>query len=60
MHFVNVKHILTAAYNGMNVYRGCTYGCVYCDTKSSCYGFNHAMEDVEGKQNAVELLDKNS
>ena len=25
------------AYN-MNLYRGCQHGCIYCDTRSSCYG----------------------
>ena len=57
MHFVKVKNILTGANNGMNVYRGCVHGCVYCDTRSKCYGFTHSLEDVEVKENAVELLD---
>lgn len=57
MHFVEVKNIITGTNNGMNVYRGCVHGCVYCDTRSNCYGFTHALEDVEVKQNAVELLD---
>ena len=57
MHFVNAKGILSAQ-NGMNVYRGCTHGCVYCDSRSVCYGFTHAFEDIEVKQNAPELLEK--
>lgn len=57
MHFVNAKGILSAQ-NGMNVYRGCTHGCIYCDSRSTCYGFTHAFEDVEVKQNAPELLEK--
>ncbi|MBO6117045.1 MAG: radical SAM protein [Bacteroidales bacterium] len=57
MHFVKVKNIITGANNGINVYRGCVHGCVYCDTRSKCYGFNHALEDIEVKENAVELLD---
>ncbi len=57
MHFVNAKGILSAQ-NGMNLYRGCTHGCIYCDSRSTCYGFRHAFEDVEVKQNAPELLEK--
>lgn len=57
MHFVNAKGILSQQ-NGMNVYRGCTHGCIYCDSRSVCYGFTHAFEDVEVKQNAPELLER--
>lgn len=57
MHFVNVKGILSAQ-NGMNLYRGCTHGCIYCDSRSKCYGFTHDFEDIEVKQNAPELLEK--
>jgi DNA repair photolyase len=57
MHFVNVKGILSAG-NGMNLYRGCTHGCIYCDSRSKCYGFTHEFEDIEVKQNAPELLEK--
>ena len=60
MHFVDAKGILTgnSGYYGMNVYRGCTHGCIYCDSRSSCYQFTHLFEDVEVKQNAPELLEK--
>ncbi len=60
MHFVDAKGILTgnSGYYGMNVYRGCTHGCIYCDSRSSCYQFTHIFEDVEVKQNAPELLEK--
>ena len=57
MHFVNAKGILSA-HNGMNIYRGCTHGCIYCDARSTCYNMNHAFEDIEVKQNAPELLEK--
>lgn len=40
----------------MNIYRGCTHGCVYCDSQSGCYQMKHAFTDVEVKQNAPELL----
>ena len=59
MHFVNAKGILTGGkgYYGMNVYRGCTHGCIYCDSRSACYQFAHPFEDIEVKQNAPELLE---
>lgn len=57
MHFVEAKGILSAQ-NGMNLYRGCTHGCIYCDSRSKCYQFTHDFEDIEVKQNAPELLEK--
>ncbi|MBP3923213.1 MAG: radical SAM protein [Ruminiclostridium sp.] len=57
MHFVNARGILSA-HNGMNIYRGCTHGCIYCDSRSVCYGFTHDFEDIEVKQNAPQLLEK--
>lgn len=57
MHFKEVKGILSAQ-NGMNLYRGCTHGCIYCDSRSDCYNMQHPFEDVEVKINAVELLEK--
>lgn len=56
MHFVNAKGILSAK-NGMNIYRGCTHGCIYCDSRSKCYQINHDFEDIQVKQNAPELLE---
>lgn len=57
MHFAEAKGILSP-HGGMNLYRGCTHGCIYCDSRSKCYGFTHAFEDVEVKQNAPELLER--
>lgn len=57
MHFVEAKGILSA-HNGMNLYRGCTHGCIYCDSRSKCYGFTHKFEDIEVKQNAPQLLER--
>ena len=56
MHFVRAKGLLSAA-NGMNIYRGCMHGCIYCDSRSTCYHMEHAFEDVEVKENALELLE---
>ncbi len=59
MHFVDAKGILTTSGGrcGMNIYRGCTHGCIYCDSRSKCYQFTHAFEDIEVKQNAPQLLE---
>ena len=57
MHFVEAKGILSSN-NGMNLYRGCTHGCIYCDSRSKCYGFTHDFEDIEVKANAPQLLEK--
>lgn len=57
MHEVSVKGILSPK-NGMNLYRGCQHGCIYCDARSTCYQMNHAFEDIEVKINAVALLEK--
>lgn len=57
MHFINVKSILSSK-NGMNLYRGCTHGCIYCDSRSDCYQFGHRFEDIAVKQNAPELLEE--
>ncbi len=60
MHFVEAKGILTgnSGYYGMNIYRGCSHGCIYCDSRSRCYQFTHPFEDIEVKKNAPELLEK--
>ena len=57
MHFVEAKGILSAS-NGMNLYRGCQHGCIYCDARSKCYQMDHAFEDIEVKKNAPELLER--
>lgn len=57
MHDVQVKGILSAK-NGMNLYRGCSHGCIYCDSRSKCYHIEHDFEDIEVKANAIELLEK--
>lgn len=56
MHYVNAKSLLTRR-NGMNIYRGCTHGCIYCDSRSDCYRFTHDFGDIEVKVNAPELLE---
>lgn len=57
MHEVHAKHILSST-NNMNLYRGCTHGCIYCDSRSTCYQMNHDFEDIAVKINAAQLLEK--
>lgn len=57
MHFKKAKGILSSS-NGMNLYRGCTHGCIYCDSRSKCYHMDHDFEDIEIKENAIELLER--
>lgn len=57
MHFIEAKSILSSQ-NGMNLYRGCTHGCIYCDSRSLCYHNPIPFEDIEVKQHAPELLEK--
>ena len=56
MHYVKAKGLLSNN-NGMNIYRGCEHGCIYCDSRSTCYNMNHNFEDIEVKINAPELLE---
>lgn len=57
MHFIQAKGILST-HNGINIYRGCTHGCIYCDSRSTCYQMDHDFEDIEVKLNAPELLER--
>lgn len=56
MHYKEAKSILSPQ-NGMNLYRGCTHGCIYCDSRSACYNMTHDFEDIEVKINAPALLE---
>jgi len=42
----------------LNIYRGCTHGCIYCDTRSECYKIDNFDKEIAVKINAVELLRK--
>ena len=57
MHYVKAKSILSKN-NGMNLYRGCTHGCIYCDSRSNVYNMQHDFEDIEVKENSLDLLKK--
>jgi DNA repair photolyase len=55
-HYADYKTILSPK-NGMNLYRGCTHGCIYCDSRSACYQIKHDFEDIAVKRDAAEILD---
>lgn len=57
MHYADYKTILSPQ-NGMNIYRGCTHGCIYCDSRSTCYQMKHDFEDIEIKRDAVKILEE--
>ena len=57
MHYSQVKSILSPK-NGINLYRGCSHGCIYCDSRSAVYQIKHDFEDIEVKENSLELLKK--
>lgn len=40
----------------MNLYRGCSHGCIYCDSRSVCYQIDH-FDTIRPKENALELLE---
>lgn len=57
MHLIEAKTILSPR-NGMNLYRGCTHGCIYCDSRSKCYQPTEPFEDIAVKANAPQLLEQ--
>ncbi len=41
----------------MNIYKGCSHGCIYCDSRSQCYGVEN-FDEVRAKENALMLIEK--
>ena len=39
----------------MNLYRGCCHGCIYCDSRSRCYGIEE-FDRVRAKRDALRIL----
>ncbi|MEA4972988.1 hypothetical protein SDC9_102227 [bioreactor metagenome] len=56
MHYKEYKSILSPK-NGMNIYRGCSHGCIYCDSRSKCYNMEHEFTDIEVKKDAPQMLE---
>lgn len=64
MEFIKTKTILSTVKYGnewygidynMNLYRGCSHGCIYCDSRSSCYHIDD-FDIVRSKENALNIL----
>lgn len=65
MEFIKSKTILSKVKYGnewfgidynMNLYRGCSHGCIYCDSRSNCYHIDN-FDVPKGKENALILLE---
>ncbi len=56
MKYIQAKSLLSKS-NYINIYRGCTHGCIYCDSRSHCFEIGD-FEDIQVKENAAVLLDK--
>lgn len=39
----------------MNIYRGCSHGCIYCDSRSSCYGIEN-FDEIKVKKDAISII----
>ncbi|MCB8814753.1 SPL family radical SAM protein [Desulfosporosinus shakirovi] len=64
MDFIPAKTIISG-YSGdnkwfgnnynMNIYKGCSHGCIYCDSRSECYHVEN-FDKVRAKENALTLI----
>ena len=67
MEPIQVKSLLTPVKAGpeefyhadwnMNLYRGCSHGCVYCDSRSACYRIER-FDTIRPKADALTLLER--
>lgn len=66
MEFITAKTILSKTKKsdfwfdidyGTNLYRGCSHGCIYCDSRSECYKVEN-FENVKAKKNALQIFQK--
>jgi DNA repair photolyase len=63
MEYIPAKTIVTHVkdhnwfgidYN-MNIYKGCSHGCIYCDSRSLCYKIEN-FEQIRPKQDALNII----
>ncbi len=66
MEYVKTRTIMTKSDQGnhwfgidyhMNLYRGCSFGCIYCDSRSEAYHIKN-FDEIKGKVNALEILEE--
>jgi len=64
MEFISAKTIISGYCNNnewfgsnynMNIYKGCSHGCIYCDSRSECYRVEN-FDQVRAKENALILI----
>lgn len=41
----------------MNIYKGCSHGCIYCDSRSECYRVEN-FDEIRAKENALALIER--
>jgi DNA repair photolyase len=41
----------------MNIYKGCCHGCIYCDSRSECYGIED-FDRVRAKADALKIIEQ--
>ena len=66
MEFIKAKTLISSCvednpwfginYN-MNIYKGCSHGCIYCDSRSECYGVVD-FDRVRAKEDSINLIRK--
>ena len=66
MDFIPAKTIISgyaennswfgANYN-MNIYKGCSHSCIYCDSRSDCYRVDN-FDKVRAKENALTIIER--
>lgn len=66
MEYVKTRTIMTKSDQGekwfgidyhMNLYKGCSFGCIYCDSRSDCYHISN-FDEVKSKVDALEILEQ--
>ena len=65
IEYVSCKSIVTNSKNdfwfgtsyNMNIYRGCSHGCIYCDSRSECY-HDDTFFKVKIKENALRVIER--
>jgi len=63
MEYIPAKTIITKTKNAawfgndytMNIYKGCCHGCIYCDSRSDCYGVED-FDRVRAKKDALQII----